>query len=421
MAHQSQQTHRQHRLAGFGLALLILGFAAFPHVSTAQMPPPTYTPTVTPSDTAPPLYLPMIQRQAAATPTPTVTFTATPTATAIPRQWDSRLDQRFTELIEADTQPQQGYWRLVRAQWYDEAEAGGRHHILVDVLDSEGVRLVDIPVRIHWSGGETVLRTQAKPGEEYAADFAMFSIAPSYGAYPLTGSPTDAVWGMGLGSIELPFHTIHTSYGLVWQWTGDGGGATPTATSTPTPTPTSTPTNTPTSTPTVTFTASPAPETTETVTPTATSTPTATATPSQPARTWDPRLDQRGVELTEAQVAAGQGYWRLVRGVWYNETESGGRHHIFVDLLDADGNRITGQPLRVYWNGGEATIQTQAKPGEEYAADFGMASVGPSYGAIPADGAPADSLWGMGLGSIEQPDFAIQTSYGFVWQWTVQP
>jgi hypothetical protein len=139
-----------------------------------------------------------------------------------------------------------------------------------------------------------------------------------------------------------------------------------------------------------------------------------------PDREWDPRLDQRGVELTEAQVAPGQGYWRLVRGVWYDQTESGGRHHIFVDLLDVNGQRLIERPMRVYWNGGETFIQTQAKPGEPYAADFGMSNPGPSYGAAPADGAPADQLWGMGLGSIEQPHFAIKTSYGFVWQWTIQ-
>jgi hypothetical protein len=111
----------------------------------------------------------------------------------------------------------------------------------------------------------------------------------------------------------------------------------------------------------------------------------------------------------------------LVRARWYDEQESGGRHHIFMDLLDAESGRRVGAPMRIYWNGGEANIYTEAKPGEEYAANFGMNSAGPSYGAHPADGQPADSVWGMGLGSIEQPYHAIQTSYGFVWQWTIKP
>ncbi|MGC8782353.1 MAG: PQQ-dependent sugar dehydrogenase, partial [Anaerolineae bacterium] len=33
----------------------------------------------------------------------------------------------------------------------------------------------------------------------------------------------------------------------------------------------------------------------------------------------------------------------------------------------------------------------------------------------------ADAVTGMGLGSIELPDWNIHTSYGFVWQWTVAP
>jgi hypothetical protein len=135
---------------------------------------------------------------------------------------------------------------------------------------------------------------------------------------------------------------------------------------------------------------------------------------------WDPRLDARGALLTQVPPSVGQGYWRLVSARWYDEQESGGRRHILMNLLDADGGRIVGALMRVYWNGGETILYTEAKAGESYAAHFGMTSVGPSYGAMPADGQPADSVWGMGLGSIEQPHHAIQTSCGFVWQWTVK-
>ena len=64
----------------------------------------------------------------------------------------------------------------------------------------------------------------------------------------------------------------------------------------------------------------------------ATTTPTSTATPSctdgaveQPGRDWDPRLDQRGAVLAPAVVEPGHCYWRLVKGVWYDEQESGAR------------------------------------------------------------------------------------------------
>lgn len=138
-----------------------------------------------------------------------------------------------------------------------------------------------------------------------------------------------------------------------------------------------------------------------------------------PAREWDVRLDQRGTVVKEASPVAGSGYWRLVRAVWYDEKESQGRHHIFVDLLDAEGKRMVGVPIKIYWSGGSSIVHTQAKPGEAYAADFGMFDVAPSYGAVPADGHPADDVWGMGMGSIEQPKYKIHSSYGLVWQWTV--
>lgn len=407
--HNSHFALRLVKLLG-ALAFLVawIGIASAPQISLAEPP----LPAATAANAVESLYLPMIYVPVEATPTstptstltPTATATATPTATLPPREWDSRLSQRHAILIEATPSPDQGYWRLVSARWYDEAEAGGRHHILVDVLDAAGQRMVDVPIRIHWDGGETTLLTQAKNGEPYAADFGMFSIAPSYGAAPHTGAATDTMWGMGLGSIELPYHTIHTSYGLVWQWTVSA--TEPVATPTPSATPPAT--DTPSATPTP-------------VTPTAIATETATATPGAlPTRVWDPRLDQRGVVLSEAQVAPGQGYWRLISGTWYDEAESGGRHHIFVDLRSENGERLVGQPVRIFWNGGETILTSQAKPGEPYAADFGMSSPGPSYGAVPVDGAPADSVWGMGLGSIEQPYYAIPTSYGFVWQWTIQ-
>ena len=159
-----------------------------------------------------------------------------------PRRWDPRLDQRGTVLQPAQVQPGQGYWRLVEAAWLDEEESGGRHHILVDVLDSQGRRMVGVPVRFWWNGGEDIQPTQAKPGEPFAVDFAMYAVAPAYGAAPADGSPADQVWGMGLGSIEQPYFTIHTSYRLVWQWTVASAGSPPT----PTPPPGSTPTSTPT-------------------------------------------------------------------------------------------------------------------------------------------------------------------------------
>jgi hypothetical protein len=141
--------------------------------------------------------------------------------------------------------------------------------------------------------------------------------------------------------------------------------------------------------------------------------------PQQPLD-WDPRLDERGAALVPAQITSGQGYWRLTKAIWYNEAESQGRHHIFVDALDVLGQRQVGVPVLIT-NGGSFTITTEAKPGEPYAANFPMYTHAPAYSANPDTGAPADQVTGMGLGDLEHPDWNIHTSYGLTWQWTIAP
>jgi hypothetical protein len=352
-------------------------------------PAPGETPTVDPTTaTVQDLYLPLIQAQQppAATPVPTPELLQ-----PAPPVWDTRLDQRDTVINATSVMPGQSYWRLVSGVWYDEGQSEGKHHVWVDLIDEQGNRLVNVPVRFYWKDGEVIRYTQEKPGEPFAADFDMYAVAPAYGALPHDGLPAEGIWGLGLGSIEQPFHTIHTSYKFVWQLTVHQG------TTEPTPIPTG-------------------------VTPTTTTSPTVTPTPTPSDREWDPRLDERGTVLEEATVTPGQGYWKLVRGVWYDETESGGRHHIFVDVRDPADNRIVNVPVRIHWEGGHTHIQTQPKPGEPYAADFGMFVRAPAYGAFPdQNNEPADKVWGMGLGSIEQPFHNIHTSYGFVWQWTIAP
>ena len=336
-----------------------------------------------------------------ASPTPTRVYLPLVIRLTIPgdRVWDPRLTQRGTTLIPATVQPGQGYWRLIKGVWYAENEPPfqGQHHIFVDMLDAAGLRQVGVPVQItSLDAGEifATLITAAQPGKLYAADFPMFHVAPAYRAAPADGNPADVVTGMGLGSIELPNWNIHTSYGFVWQWV-----VAPVTEATPTPTPT--------------------PAVTPTPTPTATATP--TATPAD--RFWDPRLDQLGTVLIEASVSPGQSYWRLVKGQWFDEGEPpfADKHHIFVDILDPAGARQVGVQLRVLSADGSdllATITTEAKPGEPYAADYPMFNLAPAYRVIPADGHPADAVSGMGLGSISRPEVWTNTSYLFVWQWT---
>ena len=243
-------------------------------------------------------------------------------------------------------------------------------------------------------------------------------VTPSYVS---AGKPTRQSWRVHLPYVEgMPPTPTPTE--------------TPTATATPTATLTPSATPTPTDTPTVTATPTPTLSPTVTATPTITLTPSPTATPTitpTPSPTpllsplsWDPRLDQRKARLIPASVAAGQGYWRLVKGVWYGENEPpfAGQHHIFVDTLDPAGRRQAGVKFRVLSPDGGylfSVFYSETKPGELYAGNFPMYSVAPAYMIVPSDGNPADAVTDLGLGSIEQPDYTIHTSYGFVWQWAV--
>lgn len=183
-----------------GVALWLGLYRIF--LAQADTPPP-------PTDTFPyAAYLPLIQIKPDTPP---------PTPSTI--EWDPQLTERGAVLIGAKVTTGEGYWKLVKAEWLDEKEAGGRHHILIDMLDSAGQRVVNVPITIAWKDGAVKLFSELKPGEAYAANYAMFDVAPSYAAQPITDAPADRVEGMGLGSIELPTWKIHTSYGLVWQWT----------------------------------------------------------------------------------------------------------------------------------------------------------------------------------------------------------
>ena len=272
---------------------------------------------------------------------------ATPVVPEFPIEWDVRLTERGARLIKAQVAPGSGYWRLVKARWYDEAEAQGRHHIFVDLLDPAGQRLTSVPILVRWSDGNANVKTEQKAGESYAADFAMFTVAPAYAAQPNTDAPADRVEGMGLGSIEAPLYTIHTSYGLVWQWSVAGSlpSPTPTLTSTVTvaptaaigedvsPIPSVTPTATAPVTPTPTLAPSPTSSATPTLLPTATPTPIPTPMPTPiPAVTAIPLVTPTP---TGSPLAQG-----VVVGCQPDERGSRFEGYVYVNGQPADGYRI---------------------------------------------------------------------------------
>ncbi|MDD3827798.1 MAG: hypothetical protein PHY79_17675 [Anaerolineae bacterium] len=200
----------------------------------------------------------------------------------------------------------------------------------------------------------------------------------------------------------------------------------PTYTATATPTPTATPTWTPTATFTPLPTDTPLPTPTDTEMPTATPRPvrrqpTAAPTappaprPTLPPRTWDPRLDVLGVRIEPVGIAEGQRFWRLVEARWADERQSGGKHSIFVEVLDFQGNRVVGQPVIVQWADGNVALAVENRPAPDWGVDFGMYNCLGSY-AVSVGGAPSDRIVGLGLGTPDRPSFTIHTSFYLVFR-----
>jgi len=191
---------------------------------------------------------------------------------------------------------------------------------------------------------------------------------------------------------------------------------------TPTATNTSVPTSSPTQSPTATATNPPVPTATNTLAPAPAATPTSAPVTPVPPREWDRRLDYFGdtVRLEEAQVSRGQWYWRLIRTKWLEES---GNHHIYVEVLDEHGNRSFGQTIVIEY-GGSPHYETYPLPdklGEEYAYNFVMNDLLGSYNVYIGGGEPSDKIYGVGLGTRQDPYQTHHTCFFLTFQRTYQP
>jgi len=131
--------------------------------------------------------------------------------------------------------------------------------------------------------------------------------------------------------------------------------------------------------------------------------PAAPAAPEQPALpfVWDGRLDKHNIRVEQAQVAAGQQYYRLVKALFKDTNENmgpnmpNGDHNIYIEVLDESGKRIVGAKAIVR-NGGTTTLTIENKPFPDYGTNFPMYGMLGSYSAW-IDGLPSDKVVGMGL------------------------
>ena len=123
------------------------------------------------------------------------------------------------------------------------------------------------------------------------------------------------------------------------------------------------------------------------------------STPVHPAPTVavvDPRLAKMGVTVVPAPTRSGQTHFVVKKLAYQDENESGGSHHIYVEVLDEEGRRLTNQSVAIRWQDSQVDLVTSNdKPVTEYAANFAMYGALGAYSAQVAGG--SDKVIGMGL------------------------
>ncbi len=112
-----------------------------------------------------------------------------------------------------------------------------------------------------------------------------------------------------------------------------------------------------------------------------------------------------GVEIEEADVEGGQPYWRAVRVHHLTPEENGGKHHIFLDVLDEAGERLFGAQLRVTWDGQEQVIIAEERlnePGANFPT-FGGQRCAVEVLGLPDQTLPSDLVLNLHADHLDEP------------------
>ena len=111
-----------------------------------------------------------------------------------------------------------GRYRLQSWEWKPPEEAGGLHHIFVDVRTQDGDRLVGTPIFMGWDGGQVPGVIEAKPGEPWGGNFPINGPLGAYSVWAGSEGDSDVVSGMGMGTPDEPWRAAHTWFGLVFEY-----------------------------------------------------------------------------------------------------------------------------------------------------------------------------------------------------------
>jgi len=149
----------------------------------------------------------------------------TPPNVSTPVIWDTDLTRRGVVLTESIANYGEWEWAVVRGEWYDVQQAQGRVNVFVNVEDEHGNLMQGVRVKWYWGGGalhesdfkNTEIKRDPWLGHPYSLDFGMSAVAPSYGLTIADGTPSEILWGMGLGDLQNPHMKMHTSYEFTFR------------------------------------------------------------------------------------------------------------------------------------------------------------------------------------------------------------
>jgi hypothetical protein len=107
------------------------------------------------------------------------------------------------------------------------------------------------------------------------------------------------------------------------------------------------------------------------------------------------------VSIEEAKVAPGAEYWRAIRIYHLAPHENNGRHHIFLDALSPEGDRVRNSEAHVTWEGGQQTVVLD-KPDNEPGANFPMWKW--QICSVRMLGMPSDTIHGLRTNHADEPN-----------------
>lgn len=115
----------------------------------------------------------------------------------------------------------------------------------------------------------------------------------------------------------------------------------------------------------------------------------------------DPRLKDLGFSIEKAKVKPGEEYWKLVSVEYEDYKESGGRHHVYYEVVDEQGRPVPGAVVTQGWPTGSAKAGADGLGGANIPM-YGGGKYNPANGekgpySAWVDGLPSDKAQGMGL------------------------